>query len=281
MNKHLDELSLQISQSISQSVNPVLDAWHYACNYIGLTKNNPWQKWGELFSSHPDLQYSPNAYHNHYHAAEAVISAAVLLKEEFNDNHNTLSYYGPILLFSMLCHDLEHSGGHNNYPYELEEKSYLSILQFFNKNNTLNNFWNEHLLPYYGQWDSFNTIIKEIILGTEFTHNPQINAKNYLNSSHHVIYTKNNILNTLKLLANEADILPSCLKYIGEERGIKLSLEQNNPKISSNEGRLYFLSHLANYHSKASQILHIKEYIHQQIEEINTIQKSGKMLKFT
>lgn len=109
-------------QKIQSHKTPVAYAWNHALDYLKFPKHSAWREFGEMFAqSHPDLTYSPNAYHNQIHSAEAIFSAAIFVKEDLNSKE--LDKYAPYLLFGMMCHDIEHNGGHNKQPYELEKIS--------------------------------------------------------------------------------------------------------------------------------------------------------------
>lgn len=269
MNNVIQQLLYKIEQ-INQSATPALDAWEESLHYIGLSFDSPWYPLGQLFVEHlKDLQFSPNSYHNQFHSAEAVLSAAYLIKSEFNSS-TTLQYYAPILLFSMLCHDIEHNGSHNTYPYELEQKAVYAIKQCYEKTSQIQYVWDK-LIPLYGLWNQFLPIVEHIILGTDFKSGPIENSKNYQLIEHNNFNNHTDNLKRLNMLANEADILLSVLSPTGIARGILLAEEQNQTQISSWAGRLFFLEKLVTYTSQASKQLDIQENIEQQIQNIKTI----------
>lgn len=252
--------------TINTLPSPVPMAWKMACHFIKAENCLAWLHFGEILASQPEL-ISNNAYHNQYHSAEAIMSAAYLLTEEFDEE--TCSKVGPILLLAMMFHDVGHTGKHNSFPYELETISYNHFVNCVEKNSYLPDYWEEHLKPIYGEWTEFKNILKEIILGTDFSHGIIPNS---------IDYKKNNnsfYLTQLKVLANEADTLASCLLALGYERGERLAIEWNNPSINSNENRVKFLTSVK-YTSDASYILGIPEHIK---EQINNLKKQPLLRK--
>ena len=211
-----------------------------------------------MFLSHPDLQNSDNAYHNHFHTSEAIISGAYLAKAEFDNS----SHYGPILLFAMMGHDIAHNGGNNTYDYELEIKAVSSMEKFVSENPQIEKFWNKNFAKEYGSWENFSDTVSGIILNTDFKTGPRENSSNYKHG---------NSITQLKMLANEADILPSCISTLGPERGVMLGVEQNNPAVGSWKAREFFLDKLAVYASEASTKLEIPRHIKAQIKSIQSI----------
>lgn len=273
MNSTIQQLLDNIEQ-INQSATPTLDAWKDSLEYVGITQDSSWYLLGQLFIEQlKDLQFSSNAYHNQFHSAEAVLSSAYLIKAEFNSKLNlsdTLQYYAPILLFSMLCHDIEHNGSHNTYPYELEQKAIQAIKQCYESTSPIQHVWN-NLAPFYGQWNDFVAIIETIILGTDFKFGPIENSKNYQLIKDNSFNNSLENLNRIKMLANEADILLSVLSPTGIVRGILLAEEQKQPQICSWAGRLFFLNKLVTYTSQASLDLGVQEHIEQQIQYMQSI----------
>jgi hypothetical protein len=257
MNNDLNNLIHDIN-TIKFSNHPVLDSWEIACNNIGLKSNDSWREFGRIFSRHPDLnrQNIINDYHNYLHSGEAILSSSILVKNEFTKIEN--KNIGPILLFSMMCHDIAHNGTHNTSDYELEIKAVNSMNQFVNDNPQILEFWNNNLAKEYGTWSNFSKTVEKIILGTDFKIGPKENSKQY-------IQNPNLKINQLQMLANESDILPSCLSSLGPERGIKLAKEQKNPNVGTWKARQFFLQNLVIYCSNASQHLGIQAHIEKQL----------------
>ncbi len=248
------------------NVAAVENAWSYACKNIGVEKGDPIVKFGFMLSRHPDLQSSTNAYHNNLHAADTVICASELAKREFN-NPVERKKNGVVLLMSMLAHDIQHNGKHNQFDYELEQKAFNSLNDFVNSNKELKSFWDKELKNEYGSWEYVSKNIEKIILGTDFKLGPTENMKNYNQESNGQYQ-----INKLKMLANEADILPSCSADFGPQLGLMLAKEQDNPGVGSWKGREFFLSKLANFGSDASKDLGVQQHIKKQVE---VIQKHG------
>lgn len=265
MNNKLQQLVSDINK-INTLNNPISLTWKISCHFIKADNCLAWLHFGEILSHHPEIN-SINAYHNQYHSAEAIMSAAYLLQEEFDSE--TCSKVGPILLLAMMFHDVGHNGKHNTFPYELETIAYHSLSDYVERNNYLLDYWTEHLSPTYGDWKTFKHILKEIILGTDFVHGIKPNSLNYKtnNDSFH--------LSQLKVLANEADTLASCILDLGYERGERLATEWNNTNINSNENRIKFLSSVK-YTSDASYLLGINEHI---LEQIQQLQKTPSLRK--
>jgi len=99
MNIKIIKIVEQIKH-VRNSVNPVVESWIMACKNIGLSQDDPMVTFGLMFANHPDLISSNKDYHNQNHAADAVITASILAKEEFSKKD--LSKNGAILIFSML-----------------------------------------------------------------------------------------------------------------------------------------------------------------------------------
>lgn len=259
-------------KEIGLNNHPVIFAYNKAFDYLGFSKDNVWREFGKFFTDRiKDLQTSPNAYHNQIHSAEAIFSSAILLKEEFNEQQ--LQQYAPYLVFAMMLHDIEHNGGNNIKPYELEKLAVNSMKKVLNSNE-VKNYYNTHLAQNFGNLLRFERRIERIILGTEFKVGVAKNVKAYQNN------LDNNPFVKLNTLANEADIFVSIRHDLGIEKGELLALEQNQPNLASNQGRLFFLEHLVHYVSNASKKLGIEQYLQEQIFELkNTINKPTKKLK--
>lgn len=203
-------------------------------------------------------------YHNYQHFSEAVISAAFLGKEEFKDVSNREQYI-TILLVSMIGHDLFHEGTTNKTgEASNEEKSAIAVLNIFNKKNKSGD------MVYPNISKDVKRQIAEIILGTEFGCAAKENKENY---------SFDKPLEQLKLLANEADVLVSCLPHCGPDMGILLGKELaaiSHPfanMVSSWEGRELFLKQGAgNFISKASLNLGIEKL---RLEELKSIEFFG------
>ncbi len=242
--------------------NPVNSAWSFACSNLGIVENDPIVIFGQLLCEHEGLKKSDNAYHNHYHSADAMITASFLANEEFSKKD--LRKNGVLLVISMMGHDLNHSGSTNKYDYELEKISYQSLNDFVTSNKKIKDFWDKNLSNEFGSWESFSKKIEEVILGTDFKLGPAQNIQNYNLSD-----TGDYKINKIKMLANEADILPSCTAELGPELGLYLAKEQNNEAVGSWKGREFFLKNLAKFHSKASENVGIVEHIKKQVDLID------------
>lgn len=238
---------------------PVELAWQMGCDLIGLSHTDPWRDFGIMFAQHPDLQHSTLAYHNHFHSAEAVVSAAHLAAREFGEN----SVYSPILMFAMLCHDIAHTGKTNSYDYELETQALNAMREFISPD--MQQFWNEHLQSTHGTMKNLLNTVEPIVLGTDFKNGPKLNQSNYR------LNAQNNPLHQLCMLANEADILPSIILETGVPRGHWVAQEANNPAVGSWKGRMFFLSQLAVCESQASKDMGVHEHIEAQIAAIGAL----------
>lgn len=239
--------------------NPVELAWNMGCDHIGLSPNDPWREFGLMFAQHPDLQHSELAYHNNFHSAEAVVSAAHLASLEFGEN----TVYAPVLMFSMLCHDIAHTGKTNTYDYELETQAVNAMRAFLGPD--MQQFWNQHLQSTQGTLKNFLNTVETIVLGTDFKNGPKLNQNNYR------LNAQNNPLHQLCMLANEADILPSIILETGVPRGHWVAEEANNPAVGSWKGRMFFLSQLAVCESQASKAMGLQEHIDEQVAAIGAL----------
>ena len=239
--------------------NPVELAWNMGCDQIGLAHNDPWREFGLMFTQHPDLQHSDLAYHNHFHSAEAVVSAAHLALLEFGDN----SVYAPILMFSMLCHDIAHTGKTNAYDYELETQAVNAMRAFIGPE--MQQFWIEHLQSTHGTLKNFLNTVETVVLGTDFKNGPKLNQNNYRLNAH------NNPLHQMCMLANEADILPSIILQTGVLRGHWVAEESNTPAVGSWKGRMFFLGQLAVCESQASKAMGLQNHIDAQVAAIGAL----------
>lgn len=236
--------------------NPVELAWAMGCDRIGLASSDPWRTWGVMFARHPDLQHSALPYHNHFHSAEAVLSAAHLAALEFGDN----SVYAPVLMFAMLCHDIAHTGTTNAYDYELETQAVASMRTFIDPQ--MAEFWRAHLEAKHGTLKNFLNTVETIVLGTDFKNGPKHNQSNYQ------LNAQRNPLHQLCMLANEADILPSIILETGVPRGHWVAEETNNVAVGSWKGRAFFLTQLAVCESQASKTMGLHEHIAEQVAAI-------------
>lgn len=255
----MDQFLKEFSE-IQQHENPVLFSWHKSLDYLDFSQSSQWREFAQFFiSSLKDLQFSPNAYHNQVHSAEAIFSAAILLKEEFEPNE--IPIYAPYLLFAMMCHDIQHNGGHNTTPYELEKMAVNAMKKVLNQ-DCVKLYWQNHFMQNFGKICHFQRKVERIILGTEFNVGVGKNVVAYLANKNNNHFVK------LNMLANEADIFVSIMNNIGQEKGQLLSVEQNQPQLASSQSRLYFLENLAHYVSKASQKLAIEQYLNHQINEL-------------
>ena len=176
MNEKMSKLVHEI-EKVRKSESPVITAWIEGCNRIGLDSSSPIVTFGKMFAEHPDLKNSDNAYHNHLHAADAVTCASILAKEEFNNKEIKIN--GPLMLFSMLCHDIAHTGENNQFDYQLEKEAVSSMQNFINNNPELKNYWNKNIKDDFGSWEKFSNAVETIILGTDFKNGPQENYKTY------------------------------------------------------------------------------------------------------
>lgn len=260
MNELLKSFIIEIEEN-RKSKSPVKRAWVESCKRIGLGLDNPFIQFGLRFCNHPDLIQSSNAYHNHLHSADAIISASFLAKEEFSSQE--LKVNGSLLLFAMMCHDIAHNGGHNNFEYELEIAAVNSMNNYVIIHPELLNYWNNNLKDAYGEWHTFSQKLESVILGTDFKNGPITNLKNYEQNPINI--------NKVRLLATEADILPSCTSTLGPALGLLLAQEQNNPNIGTWQGREFFIKNLVKFGTLASKRCGIQEHIDIQIEVINTI----------
>lgn len=258
MDKYLLEF-----KEIQTHENPVLFSWNKSLDYLNFCQSSPWRNFAKFFiTSIKDLQSSPNAYHNQVHSAEAIFSSAILIKEELNKEQ--VIHYAPYLLFAMMCHDIEHNGGHNTTPYELEKLAIKTVKKQF-ESLFIKNYWNKYFYQKYGSLLHFQRKIERIILGTDFKIGVEKNViaykKNY----------SNNIFVRLNTLANEADIFVSIMDELGNEKGLLLAQEQKQPQLATQQGRIFFLEHLAHYVSIASKKLGVQDYLNSQIHKLKNI----------
>ncbi len=258
MHKKLEQLVEEI-ENIRETPNPVKRSWIESSKRIGLDRKEPIVEFGLMMSQFPDLVKSHNPYHNHFHTADVVTSASFLAEEEFKGGK--LKEYGPILLFSMLCHDISHTGKNNEFDYHLEKQAVQSMNDYVLNHFEMISFWNNKVSKDFGEWSDFSSKVEAIILGTDFKNGPKINLENYKNNSSY--------LSRLKLLANEADILPSCISSLGPKLGVELGLEQKNPRVGSWVGREFFMKELAKFGSEASYNLGVMDHVNSQLKIIS------------
>ncbi len=229
-------------------------------NLLGINEDHFFYKIGlDLAQSSFFKNEGGPSYHNSYHAAEAMISATTLLKTEFEDEPEKIKKWGPYLVLGMMAHDLDHSGGKNQSFAELEWKSFNTLQDFiFQKvaewevdGHKTNDLMVNHSLD----------VLKEIIVGTEFSKNAKDNIANYKNSD----------FDRIKLLANEADILPASLSLTGLERAELLTKEWNDSSVSSFKGYVGFLKFAVNYQSDAAKELGLDKDIQSQITAFDVL----------
>lgn len=263
MHEQIREL-IESVEELRMLKDPIENAWNYSLKNIELPMKSSWYNFVKLMLNHEDLKHTTNSYHNNYHAAEAIISSSYLMKNEMN-KENAMQY-GPILFVAMMFHDVAHTGGVNNYEYELEIKAINSMKAYFNDHQSIKNYWNINLEKQYFDFNKFIEVLEKIILETEF----KVGVKNNI-----VQYKENpNIENKLKLLANESDILISCTSILGPERSVMLQVEQKQENLCNWNSRLYFLENLVKFESKASLELGIKQHIMEQVAAIKAVTTS-------
>lgn len=146
MHEQIREL-IESVEELRMLKDPIENAWNYSLKNIELPMKSSWYNFVKLMLNHEDLKHATNSYHNNYHAAEAIISSSYLMKNEMN-KENAMQY-GPILFVAMMFHDVAHTGGVNNYEYELEIKAINSMKAYFNDHQSIKNYWNINLEKQY------------------------------------------------------------------------------------------------------------------------------------
>lgn len=148
------------------------------------------------------------AYHNRDHTAEAVLSAAVLAQAE-PWTPPARQNQGLKFLVAMMAHDVGHTGAFGAPKGSLEQSS----AQVFSQ------VWSRFAGPDPGSMArADHAVIQSVILGTEFTEGPRLNADNLLRDPSRMQYR-------IQVMANDADILASVLPQTGPERGQLLAQE--------------------------------------------------------
>lgn len=171
------------------------------------------------------------AYHNRTHAAEVVLAGAWLAQAEFVFDPTHQKEAGLVLLTALVAHDLGHQGVLPNEPVGTMEA--ISATRCIDA-------WRP-----YGYPRAFVVAaqrVASVILGTEFTRGPSMNAA--LLAAHPQDWQVR-----VRVLANDADVLASVLAWTGMERTRRLVEERaqcgvaDPAAVAGWSNRLKFLQH--------------------------------------
>lgn len=195
------------------------------------------------FAKAQDLAFSVNPepkYHNRSHFKEVCLSMTQLLKAQNDilpplDNVSTWKmsdHDSWILLLCAICHDFDHDGSMNKYPFELEKKS-LEMIDAFMGQISIDSVNRKNI----------QSTIEPIILATDPRYFPTLVSKFDVAGSF-------NHSDCMAMLMVESDLLASTLPARGEILGKLLSEEwqAHYPEaamtVSTNKGRLKFLENI-------------------------------------
>lgn len=243
--------------SLKKERDPLGAAWRKAFSVLEL--DSPWIEYGLSFlAKSGDAYETDNAYHNKLHIAETVVCAAFLAKAEY-ESREELAELAPLLLFTMLCHDLKHTGGSNLKPFELEAAS-VKAMNEIAETPELEELWKTEVKPVSGSRYYAFEVISNAIYATDFAHSFASNLRNYCHPVNGSVPQ-----NVINLLANEADLLPSSMEQTGMERSKQLAEETGIAAIGTLKGRLGFLENMAKYVSKGSSKIGVQKDVVRQI----------------
>ena len=195
------------------------------------------------FAKAQDLAFSLTPepkYHNRSHFKEVCLSMTQLLKAQNDilpplDNVSTWKmsdHDSWILLLCAICHDFDHDGSMNKYPFELEKKS-LEMIDAFMEQISIDSVNRKNI----------QSTIEPIILATDPRYFPTLVSKFDMAGSF-------NHSDCMAMLMVESDLLASTLPARGEILGKLLSEEwqAHYPEaamtVSTNKGRLKFLENI-------------------------------------
>ena len=195
------------------------------------------------FAKAQDLAFSVTPepkYHNRSHFKEVCLSMTQLLKAQNDilpplDNVSTWKmsdHDSWILLLCAICHDFDHDGSMNKYPFELEKKS-LEMIDAFMEQISIDSVNRKNI----------QSTIEPIILATDPRYFPTLVSKFDVAGSF-------NHSDCMAMLMVESDLLASTLPARGEILGKLLSEEwqAHYPEaamtVSTNKGRLKFLENI-------------------------------------
>ena len=171
-------------------------------------------------------------YHNRTHTAEVLESAGWLVGHDPQHQAHRVDHQKATLLLmtAMVAHDWGHQG-------HIPGGSVGAMEQI--SADRLHTVWREYD-PQGQHLDALNDI-RSIIMGTEFTQGPKSNAQQWEDNP-------NDVISKMRVLANDADVLPSVLPWTGPERGQRLAEEWRlchlaaADVVATDAGRLYFLN---------------------------------------
>ncbi len=194
--------------AIRESKKPISKAWDLSFELLKL--DSKLLKVMEILGDHENLFITKNAYHNHYHLAEVIWTAAYLADKEISKNEEKYFESMVVLLFAATFHDAGHLGRSNKTPFELET---LSVEFFKNwwKNNSL---FVENIVSLSPI--QFEHLVCELILFTEFLEGQNKVNKDYLDKKDAEAFGVK--INRLKKILNEADFLFNCSPHYAFEK---------------------------------------------------------------
>jgi hypothetical protein len=194
--------------AIRESKKPISKAWQLSFELLKLDEKL--LKVMEILGDHENLFINKNPYHNHYHLAEVVWTAAYFADKEISKNEEKYFESMVVLLFAATFHDAGHLGRSNKTPFELET---LSVDFFKNwwKNNSL---FVENIVALSPI--QFEHLVCELILFTEFTEGQIKVTKDYLDKKDAEAFGIK--VNRLKKILNESDFLFNCSPHYAFEK---------------------------------------------------------------
>lgn len=236
--------------------NPVQVAWHKILSDNGISAKSFWHEFGAICAAHPWFKEVKNPYHNGVHTAQVMWSGNILVQAaDLEDKEIWL----PKFILALMFHDINHNGKSNAFPYQLEIIAGDIFETYLLEEKRLKILWDESSKIEDGNLNELVSFVKRIILGTEVHTDVPKNIEDYENSN------APSLLQTLLVLAQEADVLPSALPNVGRKNGELLAAEWNNPLLASHKGRLGFLN-MIKYSSVSAHSLEIPQMINLQKE---------------
>lgn len=254
-NKILEKLEKEL-EFFENLKNPVQVAWHKILSENNINAESFWHEFGAICAAHPWFKDVDNPYHNAVHTAQVMWSGNILASEVGIEDKNK---WLPKFILALMFHDINHNGKFNAFPYQLEIIAGETFETYLLEEKHLKTLWIENATSEDGDLKNLIGFVKRLIMGTEVSTDVPKNIKDYEENKNHTL------LQTLLVLAQEADVLPSALPRVGKKNGELLAVEWNNPKVASDSGRLGFLN-MIKYVSDAAKTLEIPKMIQVQKE---------------
>lgn len=236
---------------------PVAVAWNQIMLERGIGVNNPMHQFGNMCATHPWFEDANHPYHNAVHTAQVMYSAHALIQNSNVEVLKNNEKWLPLFIIAMMYHDVGHNGKKNQFKAQLEMIAAEKFKIFVNANKKFKLHWEHFLAEEYGDFNEMIGFVQKIILATEVSEEVPKNIENYKQKE------TPDLMDTLLVLAQEADVLPSVLPNLGLENSKALAKEWNDESVSTKEGRLKFLNYM-NYVSEPAKQLNIQSVIENQ-----------------